>query len=343
MPLVVYRPNAGNHAVLPITLRTTYSLILVLCYLQCLYLVSFLARPIWSSHRDFPPFRHTIERVEKAAIDIIISIVPLANYHSPNHPSMISTESLAHHPVTPAYASRFANGGNHPTNPPYLTRPSVPECYPATAPEAARVSARIQSSTPTPVTPLTPVAPVERYTKTGISVYEAVKRVTTTSQSPRARVSGVIDINALSQRSNYSPRTTREENGKVREKEREDEFQDAQSSIILPLPSAAAYRPYATARAGQKSPAISLLSLDGPHDLFSAKQSHEASTEVDGEGPSKQRGGTLKLGHKSNCHSTESYPGKFPVSEGMDFSELATAEYAFRERGTTTVRPFSDY
>ncbi|KAI2795051.1 hypothetical protein POX_a01654 [Penicillium oxalicum] len=41
--------------------------------------------------------------------------------------------------------------------------------------------------------------------------------------------------------------------------------------------------------------------------------------------------------------SVESYPGRFPVSEGLEFSSLASAASAFREKGTTHARPFSDY
>ncbi|KAJ5729881.1 uncharacterized protein N7483_004389 [Penicillium malachiteum] len=103
-----------------------------------------------------------------------------------------------------------------------------------------------------------------------------------------------------------------------------------------------------TPRPSQKSP---VNSLDGPHDLGSAVQSiMTAKSDLDndnesgtssGDGDGKEDG--LKMKRATKCHSTESYPGKFPVSEGMEFSSLATAEYAFRERGTVTVRPFSDY
>lgn len=90
--------------------------------------------------------------------------------------------------------------------------------------------------------------------------------------------------------------------------------------------------------AEQKSPFASLgslASLDRPVDPMSALQSMSSGSSEEGTGVRMDRG--------TKCHSTESYPGKFPVSEGVEFSGLATAEYAFREKGTTTVRPFSDY
>lgn len=104
-----------------------------------------------------------------------------------------------------------------------------------------------------------------------------------------------------------------------------------------------------TPRPSQKSP---VHSLDGPHDLASAVQSIFTARSTDDEertrigspsGSGSYEIDGVKLERATKCRSTESYPGKFPVSEGHDFSSLATAEYAFRERGTVTVRPFSDY
>lgn len=51
---------------------------------------------------------------------------------------------------------------------------------------------------------------------------------------------------------------------------------------------------------------------------------------------------TVQMNRARKYHSVESYPGKFPVSDTLDYSSLATA-YAVRGRGTTPVRPFSDY
>ncbi|KAJ6126804.1 hypothetical protein N7523_002416 [Penicillium sp. IBT 18751x] len=51
----------------------------------------------------------------------------------------------------------------------------------------------------------------------------------------------------------------------------------------------------------------------------------------------------LRRNKRAQSRSTESYPGKFPVSDGLEYSNLATAAVNFRERGTISVRPFSDY
>ncbi|KAJ6183288.1 hypothetical protein N7485_001930 [Penicillium canescens] len=51
---------------------------------------------------------------------------------------------------------------------------------------------------------------------------------------------------------------------------------------------------------------------------------------------------TVQMNRSPKYQSIESYPGKFPVSDHLEYSSLATA-YAVRGRGTTSVRPFSDY
>lgn len=40
--------------------------------------------------------------------------------------------------------------------------------------------------------------------------------------------------------------------------------------------------------------------------------------------------------------SMESYPGRYPVSDHLDYSSLATPVSQMRGRGTTSVRPFSE-
>lgn len=50
----------------------------------------------------------------------------------------------------------------------------------------------------------------------------------------------------------------------------------------------------------------------------------------------------LEMENLRATHSVESFPGKFPISDGLEFSSLATAPHHIRGRGTTSVRPFSD-
>jgi hypothetical protein len=79
-----------------------------------------------------------------------------------------------------------------------------------------------------------------------------------------------------------------------------------------------------------KSPAVS---FDGAREA----SMHTFPTEVDDSNNSLM----LRMSKRVKSRSTESYPGRFPVSDGLEYSNLATAEMNFRERGTTSVRPFS--
>ncbi|RJE19881.1 hypothetical protein PHISCL_07772 [Aspergillus sclerotialis] len=49
-----------------------------------------------------------------------------------------------------------------------------------------------------------------------------------------------------------------------------------------------------------------------------------------------------ETGKLHRTQSAESYPGKFPVSDGLEYSSLASALHQMRGRGTTSVRPLSD-
>lgn len=76
--------------------------------------------------------------------------------------------------------------------------------------------------------------------------------------------------------------------------------------------------------------------LDTPHLSSASRQTNERTsdpqvnkTPLDVEGLNRSR-------------SVESYPGKFPASDGVEFSSLATASHQMRGRGTTSVRPFSE-
>ncbi|KAJ6171278.1 hypothetical protein N7470_000345 [Penicillium chermesinum] len=295
MPLVTYKPSPGTHAVLPITLWTTCSLILALCYLQTIYFISFLARPCWTSPREFPPFQHSIEHAERLTVDIILSIVPFARYHSPPpHQPLLHREPFA--PSSSNIRRQDNQPWHHWTRDPSSTSSSSPAQWkPPPSPHSLHAQKQASPST------------------------------MPENGAPSPSQQGINASRLLAPKEENSERS-----------DQEDDFQDAQLSIPRALPSAAVYK---NARPGSKSPAISLLSLEGPRDLAAAKRALEPRTAA-AEGARQVRS---KFGGRQKCHSTESYPGKFPVSEGMEFSELATAEYAFREKGTTTVRPFSDY
>ncbi|KAJ6083908.1 hypothetical protein N7486_010708 [Penicillium sp. IBT 16267x] len=369
MPLVVYKRSNRTHAVLPVTLTTTNSLIITLIHLQFLYLISCIARPFCSSGQEFPPFTYKIERTEKRVIDLILSIVPFSNYRSPNprspNPSTIfHHDPLNHRPQSATYASasrHTIHGVQNMPQPPstaFTTPPTMPQCYPETSLE--RIYSRQHQSTDPKLEVGAainkPSAVVDQYMKTNIPMYDtAVKRI---PPSNPTCVSGIEDkekgTNPVQARSTpvllLARHSVHEQKLGASIEERSEDGNEHSPPLhqvhnIAEIMNRAthsdskSHSPNLGLHAGQKSPVASLrslASLDGPVNLASARQSTRSSASSD-----KREG--VRMGRGTKCHSTESYPGKFPVSEGIDFSGLATAEYAFREKGTTNVRPFSDY
>ncbi|KAJ5935533.1 hypothetical protein N7466_005080 [Penicillium verhagenii] len=388
MPLVIYKRSGRTHAVLPVTPRTTNSLIITLIYLQFLYCISFIARPLWSSAQEFPPFKYGIERTEKRVIDLILTIVPFSNYRSPNPSTTLrhsqSAQSAAYTSESRLTSDVFPNMLQQPVTA-YTTPPTMPQCYPETALE--RTHSPTQPQVPDPKYSPRLAAGVggsaaasagkagtnahtvvDRYAKNNVPTYDtAVKRM---SAPNRPRVSAITDLkeksSPLQARSTPALHLARQSihehkmGASIEEQRSEDEneryapvpsvqnisemLHHGYQSYGAPAPAPAtlkAHMPHIGLYSGQKSPVASLrslVSLDGPADLSSARSSTEASG---GTGEGSKKG--VRMGHGTKCHSTESYPGNFPVSEGTEYSALATADLMFRERGTTTVRPFSDY
>ncbi|KAJ5659627.1 hypothetical protein N7507_006078 [Penicillium longicatenatum] len=364
MPLVIYKRSNRTHAVLPVTLRTTNSLIITLIHLQFLYLISYIARPLCSSAQEFPPFKYNIERTEKRIIDLIISIIPFSNYRSPNpstilHPELLNRRSQ---PGAYAFASRLTIDGvpNMPQPPStaFKTPPTMPQCYPETALE--RMPSH-QSDSKLGVAINKPSAVVDRYAKANAAMYDtAVKRMPPFNH-PRLPVLGTTEkekghTSPVQARSTPALHLARHSTHSVNEHKlgaSVEERSEDDNEYLLPLhqvhditkmmnrtaPSASKTHIIGLGiYAGQESPVASLRSLasvDEPVDLTLALHSLGSSAGSEGEG--------VRMDRETKCHSTESYPGKFPISDGTEASGLATAEYAFREKGTTTVRPFSDY
>lgn len=309
MPLIVPKRNGRGHAIFPITLSTTIYLVFALCYLQLVYLVSYLLRPLWSSHREFPPLKGAIERLEKVVIDLILGIMPFATYRSPTPSGLLHEDPLGHriNSAVHAYASRVTldNAPHKPTG--FITPPNLPQCYPGGSTErTSSQDQRLETARQ---------SPVDRHESHGSLIYDTIKKHAGT----RPKVPTVVEAGPVTTqqfaRSSVSLRRIRElEDG-------------TQVPELHPN----------TPRISQKSPACS---MDGAHDVAAILQ---LPPPMEADAVCAEDEDNLKLDRGTKCRSTESYPGKFPVSDSMEFSSLATASYAFRERGTTSVRPFSDY
>lgn len=398
MPLAIYRRSSRNHANLPITRSTALSLIFALTCLQLLYMVSYVARPFWSSSGEFPPFKHHIERWEKKIIDLILEIVPVTNYRSPNPSSILHPDSLSNRAQATSYESSTHLAINTPVIPQkaassvFPIPPSMPQCYPESAMERLSAAQRefrhgqglgSVSGSGSGSGLSKPNAILDRYNKNGLPAYDTVKKpIPRSPPHNRSHLSGTLELSQTpllgSHLHSYShssqpqhvpqsyvgsqglrsmpslPRLHREHFQNTHSIEERDEENDpsfkplhqvhnlnvlmrpnyiaslSHLPISYPLPS----------RASQKSP---VNSLDGPQDTLSAAHSINTVDSEQGQGDGSGANEELRLDRITKCHSTESYPGQFPVSEGLDASSLATAEYAFREKGTIAARPFSDY
>jgi len=365
----ITRHVCHTHANLPISLWKTLSLTLALFYLQLIYAISFIARPFWSSNLDFPPFRQTIERAETFVIDIILDIVPTSQYRSPA-PTNINDDAIGRRsllafqrpiPLTET-SPRVVTSASVPTVP-----PKMPQCYPTPpsvhgepSPNQKEIQTETMRSTHT-----------ERFTKTndsGTSIYGTAKR---TSTSTRPKLSTMFEKDQhhanqpmqpgpgpgprLGQGQGLRPDTTTGTETVAGNRERvtttvtqEEEHEEEELTVHIVEISPPADSSYDASQPTapvtdlpkpiipmKKSPANS---FDGPGEVDPGKAPHDASSHYTNDS-------SLSLGasRAAKSHSTESYPGQFPVSDGVEYSSLATAEYAFRERGTTSVRPFSDY
>ena len=89
---------------------------------------------------------------------------------------------------------------------------------------------------------------------------------------------------------------------------------------------------------GPMTSASLLKLIDTPRLSGSTRQSNEPDRSSETQ-ENKALPGVEGL---NRSRSVESYPGRFPASDGVEFSSLATASHQMRGRGITSVRPFSE-
>ena len=297
--------------ILPISFSVAVSLAIVLCYLQILYGVSYLVRRFWNRRRESLPFRNAIVRWERAAVELVLCILPLPSCGSVS-PSPTSTlyDNLPRHQTASVNMTRISSNEQLRGPSGVSVQCSMPQCYPGTSAERVVESQRtVRISSPEPehitdhharsdssISTVAGIAETDRPNETTVEVIQQPPPVYAHSSQSLQQ----SEMNCHSHVSNIQV----DQDAEI--------IEDIDPQCELPQTNA----------------------VDGPTDSApEAQLSADASIE-DGFKLSKRA---------AKCHSTESYPGRFPVSEGMNLSSLATAEYAFRERGTTSLRPFSDY
>jgi hypothetical protein len=317
--------------VFPLGLMKTISLIGTLIYLQLLYAISYLAKPFWNYSRGFPPFNEIIYQTETSISNAILGAVPLTAYSSAT-----ATERQW----------RLASG-NGLLN---YTEPTleVPVCTESAAFASSwpQIAQRyLDSSTGKDIQNehKRPQLPAADYSRTGSSIYDTMRRI---KFSTRGSISTIASsAKAIFHQSGssqpLSPVLSNLDGSASKDILPEEAHQQPTEPVYisqrltenLPFPPVSHFAP---ARLADH------FSDPGPSSGFKGKGKMPEAVSFQATIGSAVDSETVQMNRSRKYHSIESYPGKFPVSDALDYSSLATA-FALRGRGTTSVRPFSDY
>ncbi|KAJ5206200.1 hypothetical protein N7491_003179 [Penicillium cf. griseofulvum] len=302
--------------VFPMSFSKTMHLIGILSWLQILYAFSYCVGPFWNTRREFPPFITTIERIETKFLITIFGTPPLSAYDS----------------ATEVERQWHPSGGNgllnHENNSIRTTPQPTPNLLASsTWPQQGHPKLDSSSEQERPTSYQGNENLRENY-----PIYETLRRV-------RFSTRGSISKLATSAKAIFhQPLTTTARNpeGLSFDEERADPelvmvpVRTSQPRFVENVPFPAPMS--APARVADH------FSDPGPATGTKGKQPVSLGATI-AAGVNSE---TVQMDRARKYHSVESYPGKFPVSDSLDYSSLATA-YAVRGRGTTPVRPFSDY
>ncbi|KAJ6149177.1 hypothetical protein N7471_000376 [Penicillium samsonianum] len=294
-------------AVFPISLLNTIFLISSLSWLQLLYAVSYLARPFWNTRREFPPFNKAIYRTETSIINAILGPMPFSAYTS-------ATET-----ERPWYLSSGNGNLNHENN--IRTTSLATSPWPQQGQQDSDSSSEQESPTSQPGT---------EHPRENSPIYETVRKLRSSTRGSISKIANsaksifrqpltVLPRNMDGERTEADPVPV-----PVPVRTSQPHFVQ---NVSFPVPMSASAR------------VADHFSDPGPSTGIKVQQPISSFGEtIDAAVDSE----TVQMNRARKYHSVESYPGKFPVSDTLDYSSLATA-YAVRGRGTTPVRPFSDY
>lgn len=310
-----YRPHTPHSlAILPIPLSTTLSLITTLGNLQLLYAASFMLSLIRRSNGS-PVLQDTIQRIEKHTIDLLLHIIPASAFRSPPSSCLLHEDPLGHRIVSAARSTPRAQLSNVSSTSTVIPHVML-QCYPANVVERTYPG----PSTPPAhdsIQPLPDNCPDQ--TRAGPSAYETMMMC---DPKTKERMSRILHHNDP-----ILPRLS--EMNKSKSRQQCDEAQLPEtctldiSEPVPDMPDAACLN--------QTSPASS-------PDEPSARTLRFTNAPTESSHPF-----LVPLARSTRCASTESYPGNFPTSDAVTHRDFAFTPVSFRERGTTSVRPFSDY
>ncbi|KAJ5138467.1 uncharacterized protein N7515_003315 [Penicillium bovifimosum] len=319
----------------PIPLLRTICLIVRLIYLQILYLISSLARPFRNTRRQFASFNQAIVRTETSITAAILGA------QASTYNSITATGRQWRVTSGNGIISQEHNFRSMRTiiQSPTSLRPLSPwprqiECSDSSG-EQESPTLQTDGSTAQPGTN-TGTGTGTGHPQESSSVYDTICKIRSATQESISTIA-----NSAKEIMRQSPITARNLDGTPFDEERPDISQHTlKLTVIRPPVSTPEPRVVGNESARISAPArmVDHFSDPGPDIAVNGTQPVLFGASIE----STVKAETLEMNHSRECHSIESYPGKFPVSDSLDFSSLATA-YAVRGRGTTSVRPFSDY
>ncbi|KAJ5544715.1 hypothetical protein N7535_006897 [Penicillium sp. DV-2018c] len=310
----------------PLTLLRTICIIARLIYLQALYLISSLARPFRNTRRGPPLFNKAIVRTERSITTAILGA------QASTYSSTTLTERQWRRASGNGILDQEHNLRSISRSP--SQRPLAPWPRQIESPDS------VEEESPTfQADELAPQIGTE--TGTGpaqekSSVYDAVCKL---RSNTRVSISAIA--NSAKDILRQPPTMARGLDGSPFDEERPDPSRHTPKLRVVP-PTPSPPEPRFVGSEPARMPASARMadhfSDPGPETAFQGIQPVLFGANVE----SAVKEETVQMDHPRGHHSIESYPGNFPVSDRLDFSSLASA-YAVRGRGTTSVRPFSDY
>lgn len=294
MPQPLQRCSPHSLAILPITLSTSLSLIAILSYLQLLYATSFLLRLLRRPRYNSTPLRETISQTERNTVDILFHIVPVSLYRSPPASGLLHEDPLGHRIASAARSSEPVShfrSHSHFSHASSVTEVSDDrlQCYPSNAIE--RMCPHVQY---TPAL-YKPGQYEQKENGNNITIpYEATKPAPQRSRPP---IPGMTDQQAAS--TQQVIRTDRTKLSQHSEETQVPETGDTQASEPVPdMPD--------TVQPVEESPKVS---LDKHSECGMCSVSTKSTDSF-----------SLPLTRSHKRRSMESYPGRYPVSDGLNLS-----------------------
>ncbi|KAJ5380068.1 uncharacterized protein N7496_002496 [Penicillium cataractarum] len=336
--------------IFPISFPTFLSIVLVLGYLQFLYGISFILHPVWPLRFGSRPFKKTIQDAEKQALDIIVGIIPPPVYRSPVPSSAFANEETTFHRYPGPHRSLYVSYENARTTLPRVVElDDFPQGYHSNGRPHSSHNLHLENQMPDSGAKHIGPSPLAGMHDHSGSQYDGAGNSvpSTDGQSNAVPTKPIQHVVFVQSASPKQSREQRKEEHSVIDVVHGITIDSLEVSPVEANP--VEIEPVEAKPVEAKPVKVTPINTTEPSINSSPTSSEDPKVSIDVTPPSSSHytdesiALSLPNNRTAKCHSTESYPGKFPVSEGLDYSSLATASSNFREKGTTHVRPFSDY